>query len=62
VNFVHEVLEHLFRIRKISDDAILHGPHGCNMPGRSPDHLLCLCAHGDHDLAAARGFILHGND
>jgi len=62
VNFVDEVLKHLFGVREIGDDAILHGPHGCDVPRRSSEHLLCLGTHSHHDLAAATGLVLHGDD
>jgi hypothetical protein len=31
-------------------------------PGRAAEHVLGLGADGDNDLAAARGFILNGDD
>ena len=63
VNFVDEVLKHLFGVRELGDDAILHGPYGCDVLGRPAQHFLRLRAHSDDDLAAfLTRFVLHGDD
>src|SRR5450631_120764 len=62
MNLFDEVLKHFFGIRKIGDDAILHGSHGCDVRRRSSEHLLCLCTDSNNDFAAATRFVLDGND
>src|ERR1700690_1637512 len=62
MNFVDEVLKHFLGIRKIGDDAILHGSHGCDVRRRSSEHLLRLYTDSNNDLAAATRFVLHGDD
>ena len=37
-----EVLQHLFRYGEVSDDAIFEGADGCDVAGRSAEHILCF--------------------
>src|SRR5260370_21010158 len=57
------MLEHLFGVREVGDDAVLHRTNGRDVPGRAPQHALGLRPDGDDDLAAASsGFVLHCDD
>ena len=52
VHFVDEELQHLFRVREVGDDAVLHGPHGSDMPRRAAEHAFRVVPHGEHLVGA----------
>ena len=61
MNLLDEVLEHLLGVGEIRNHAVLHRAHRRDVAGRSAQHVLGFDADRDDDLAAARGFILHGD-
>jgi hypothetical protein len=60
--FLDEVLQHLLGVGEIRNDAVLHGAHRGDVPGRPAQHVLRFDPDGDDDLAAAGGFVLHCDD
>ena len=62
MNLVDEVLQHFFGVREIGDDAVLHRPHGGDVPRGPSEHLLCLRTDREHDFLAAAWLALHSDD